>query len=206
MLSAQTMSRLRKAAATMIPVTVLLCFAYGHLPGVRTPHTEESKKERIIPKIIEHIEAQNESLGDKALHRIAHVLWDESKQYGMDYRLVLAVMKVESNFRYDAVSHRGARGLLQLKPSLAKFIAKDAGIQWTGVKTLDEPGKNIKLGIHHLSALIEDFESLSLALHAYHVGPTRLKEILSEKHKPDKAFLNLVLKEYKKNISTLPDP
>jgi hypothetical protein len=45
-----------------------------------------------------------------------------------------------------------------------------------------------------------------MALHAYNMGPTRLKEILSEKNKPKNTFLNLVLKEYNKNILILPAP
>ncbi len=38
--------------------------------------------------------------------------------------LILALMKIESNFQHNVVSSRGARGLLQVKPSLAKFIAQ----------------------------------------------------------------------------------
>jgi hypothetical protein len=45
-----------------------------------------------------------------------------------------------------------------------------------------------------------------MALHAYHVGSTRFKEILSEKKKPQKRYLNLVLDEYDRNISLLPPP
>ena len=202
------MSAIKKAAVASIPFTVLLCFTYGHLNHVKIPAAvaPDTRKEFVIQKIIQHMENQNVSFEDEELRSSARTLYEESKRKRIDYRLVLAVMKVESNFQHDAVSDMGARGLLQLKPSLAKFIAKDAGIQWRGARTLDEPAKNIKIGIHHLSSLLDDFESLNLALHAYHVGPTRLKEILSEQHKPDKRFLNLVLKEYRRNTSSLPDP
>ncbi len=196
----------KKAAVVSLPLTVLLCFTYGHMTNVKHLHPENSKKEQTIQKIIRHIDSEDVDFDEEELQSIARVLYEESKQNEIDYRLVLAVMKVESNFRSDAVSTRGARGLLQLKPSLAKFIARDAGIKWHGAKTLDEPGKNIKIGVRHLSQLISDFESLHLALHAYHVGPTRLREILSEKHKPNKYFLNLVLKEYERNMSLLPAP
>ncbi|MDR2017825.1 MAG: lytic transglycosylase domain-containing protein [Syntrophobacterales bacterium] len=200
------MNALRKAAAASIPLTVLLCFTYGHFHQVKISTPHEATKEQIVQKIIQHMENESVSFEDEALWSSAEIIYEESRQKRIDYRLVLAVMKVESNFQHDAVSNRGARGLLQLMPSVAKFIAKDAGIQWHGVKTLDEPTKNIKIGIHHLSSLLDDFESLNLALHAYHVGPTRLKEILSEQHKPDKKFLNLVLKEYKNNKASLPEP
>ena len=200
------MSAIKKAAVASIPFTVLLCFTYGHLNHIKAPTTQDTRKEHIIQKIIHHMENENVSFEDEELRSSAETLYEESRRKRIDYRLVLAVMKVESNFQHDAVSDMGARGLLQLKPSLAKFIAKDAGIQWRGAKTLDEPAKNIKLGIYHLSSLLDDFESLNLALHAYHVGPTRLKEILSEQHKPDRRFLNLVLKEYRRNTASLPEP
>lgn len=202
------MSALKKVVVASIPFTVLLCFTYGHMPDVKTPLTTETTKERTIQRIVEHLEGENANLNfdDDDLRRVARILYEESKQYDVDYRLVLAVIKVESNFKPDAVSSRGARGLLQLKPSVAKFIAGNVGIKWQGSKTLDEPEKNIKIGIHHLSGLIDDFESLHMALHAYHVGPSRLKELLSEKGRLNKRFLNLVLAEYSRNRSILPNP
>ena len=45
-----------------------------------------------------------------------------------------------------------------------------------------------------------------MALHAYHVGPTRLREILTGNEIPEKRYLNLVLNEYDRNISLLPAP
>jgi hypothetical protein len=45
-----------------------------------------------------------------------------------------------------------------------------------------------------------------MALHAFHVGPTRLREILTEKKKPQKYYLNLVLNEYDRTKSVLPPP
>ena len=200
------MHTLKKAAIATIPLTVLLCFTYGQLHRPKTTVRENTGSEQIIQRIVQHIEDEDVSFNDEELRDIAVVLYEESRKHHIDYRLVLAIMKVESNFKGDAVSDKGARGLLQLKPSLAKFIAEDAGIKWHGAKTLDEPGKNIKIGILHLSILLEDFESVQMALHAYHVGPQRLKEILSAKHKLDKHFLNLVLTEYKRNIDLLPDP
>ena len=134
------------------------------------------------------------------------MVYKESMRYNIDYRLVLALMKIESNFRCDAVSEQGARGLLQVKPSLARYIAEDVGIRWQGDETLDEPKKNIRIGVHVFSKLIEDFQNTNMALHAYHVGPTRLREILTEKKIPEKRYLNLVLDEYDRNISLLPAP
>ena len=137
---------------------------------------------------------------------ISDMVYNESMRNNVDYRLVLALIKTESNFRQDAVSKRGARGLLQVKPSLAKDIAEKAGIGWQGKETLDQPEENIKVGVQILSKLIEDFQSIDMALHAYHVGPTKLREIHAKEKTPRKHYLNLVLDEYNRNISLLPPP
>jgi soluble lytic murein transglycosylase len=164
------------------------------------------KKEEAISRITEYVRDENVQLEDRELRTISEVVYKESMRYNIDYRLVLALMKIESNFRFDAVSEKGARGLLQVKPSLARYIAEDVGITWQGDETLDEPKENIKIGVHVFSKLIEDFKSINMALHAYHVGPTRLRAILTEEKIPQKRYVNLVLDEYDRNISLLPAP
>lgn len=189
-----------------LSVVVLLCFTLISVKQIGATHREEIKREEAVNRIMGHIRGQNVDLEDEELQTIAEMVYDESMQYNVDYRLVLAIMKIESNFRYDAISHKGARGLLQVKPSTAKYIAPDAGVKWRGAKTLDEPEKNIKIGVHLFSSLVENFQNINMALHAYHVGPTRLKRILAEKKRPQRRYLNRVLDEYDRNISLLPEP
>lgn len=184
----------------------MLCFAFVSLGPTGVIYRERIKKEEIISQIISFVKVENESLTDNELRTIAKIVYDESLKKKIDYRLVLAIMKVESNFRYGAISKKGARGLLQVKPSLARYIAHDVGIHWKDETILDEPDKNIKIGVHFFSQLLEDFESINMALHAYHVGPTKLKEIVAGKKKPEKHYLNLVLTEYDRNKSILPSP
>lgn len=200
------MSLQRKLAFSTIFIMVLLCFVCVSVRSTSIAHRENVKKEGIVSQIISFVKDENESLSDSELKTIAEIVYDESSKKKIDYRLVLAIMKIESNFQQDAVSKKGARGLLQVKPSLAKYIAEDVGINWRGDSTLDEPEKNIKIGVHFFSQLIEDFESINMALHAYHVGPTRLRAIVTEKKKPAKRYLNLVLDEYDRSKSVLPPP
>lgn len=200
------MSLQRKLAFSTIFIMVLLFFVSVSVRSTSTAHREHVKKEGIVNQIISFVKDENESLSDSELKTIAEIVYDESSKKKIDYRLVLAIMKIESNFQQDAVSKKGARGLLQVKPSLAKYIAEDVGINWKGDSTLDEPEKNIKIGVHFFSQLIEDFESINMALHAYHVGPTRLRAIVTEKKKPAKRYLNLVLDEYDRGKSVLPPP
>ncbi len=189
-------------------IAVMSCFTYGRLNGslfLFGSHSFQAR-EAVIEKIADHMKKEDATITDGKLQDVARMIYEESERYNIDYRLILAIAKIESNFRHDAVSSKGARGLLQVKPSLAKHIARDIGLHWGGPKTLDEPDKNIRIGVHLFSGLMESFENVTMALHAYHVGPTRLKTILSEKRKPDKAFINLVLKEYSRNTTILPDP
>jgi soluble lytic murein transglycosylase len=185
---------------------VLLCLALIIAKPASVAHREKIKKEKAVNRIIDYIGDENVALQKEKLKAISEMVYGESIRYSVDYRLVLALIKIESNFRYDAVSRRGARGLLQVKPSFARYIAEDVGIRWQGDKTLDEPEENIKIGVHFFSKLIKDFKSISMALHAYHIGPTRLRGMLIKKKVPRKHYLNLVLDEYDRNISLLPAP
>jgi soluble lytic murein transglycosylase len=155
---------------------------------------------------VTYLKNEKVKLSDDRLRAIArHVLF-ESRRCNVDYRLILALMKVESNFKHDAVSRKGAIGLLQIKPSLAKTVAKDIGMEWKGDSQLHEPEKNIKIGVHPLSKLIDAFESLPYALHAYNNGSTKARAQAGKKMKPDGRFTRAVMKEYSRTLTVLPGP
>ena len=157
-------------------------------------------------KIVEYLKLKQVKTSEAKLKTIADRVYEESLEYDVDYRLILAVIKVESNFRSDAVSRQGARGLLQIKPSLARHISKDTGIAVKETKTLNEPEKNIKIGVNHLSGLIEKFENLNTALHAYNVGSDRVRRKASKEYIPHTPFTKKVLHEYNQMVLVLPDP
>jgi soluble lytic murein transglycosylase len=170
---------------------------------------EARQKESIVGKTVQYLKEKRVKGSEEKLRVIARSVYEESQSYDLDYRLVLAVMKVESNFRHDAISRDGARGLLQIKPSLAKHVSRDAGVSVNGAKSLHEPEKNIKIGVNHLSWLVEKFDNLSTALHAYNAGPGKIKLKSFEKTeaKPsDTRFTRRVLKEYEEITAVLPDP
>lgn len=183
-------------------IMVILCFT---IPAAAV-YSSFQKQQHIREQIALHLRNANENLNEKQLRAISRTVYETSKKHGIDYRLVLALMKVESNFRHDAVSGMGARGLLQVKPSLAKFMARDMGIEWNGNRTIDDPGNNIRIGIHFLSELVHRFYCVTTALRAYNMGPERTQDLPPEKMASARGFPGLVLREYDKNIVILPDP
>jgi soluble lytic murein transglycosylase-like protein len=85
-----------------------------------------------------------------------------AKKYRVDATLVRAVIQVESDFNTMCISHKGARGLMQLMPQTAKQY---------GVTQVHDPEQNIRAGILHLREMLEMFSDLPRALAAYNAGP-----------------------------------
>jgi len=166
--------------------------------------SENKQKKAITNEIIQYLKSKKIRSSDEKLKKIATSVYEEAKEYEIDYRLVLAVMKVESNFKSDAISKKGARGLLQVKPSLAKHVSKETGVSIKSPKCLEEPEKNIRIGVSHLSWLMDKFENLNTALHAYNAGLGKVKPSTSNDG-PDTSFTRKVLTEYYLIKTTLPN-
>lgn len=87
-----------------------------------------------------------------------------AKTYGLDSALLHAVISVESRYRPDAVSRKGAAGLMQLMPVLARHY---------GVADPLDPVQNLHGGAKHLRHLLKAYKNdVSLALAAYNSGET----------------------------------
>ena len=87
-----------------------------------------------------------------------------SSRFGVDFSLVKAVIKVESDFNPRAVSRKGATGLMQIMPfNFQSFYVSDPF----------DPVDNIMGGTYYLGKLIRKYKNkLPLALAAYNAGPT----------------------------------
>lgn len=99
--------------------------------------------------------------------------------------LVLSVMRVESNFDPDALSPAGARGMMQLMPSTARYVAGLEGLTLASASSLYDPLINVDLGIRYLRKLKAERSidgNLIYMLVAYNAGPSRAR--LWQSHQP----------------------
>jgi soluble lytic murein transglycosylase len=167
---------------------------------------DTSEKELIIAKTVQYLKEKKVNTSEEKMKALANSVYKESQEYDIDYRLILAVVKVESNFNNEAISRRGARGLMQIRPSSAKGIARESGVEVKGAKCLHEPEKNIKIGVSYLSKLQGMFDNMVSALHAYNAGPSKVKKADPEFGAKTTAFTRKVMNEYQQIIEVLPDP
>ncbi len=87
-----------------------------------------------------------------------------AREAGLNPALVAAVVRAESAFRADAVSHKGARGLMQLMPATAQRFGVDGAAVF-------EPAINLRAGTRYLRWLLDRFDGeLATALAGYNAG------------------------------------
>jgi hypothetical protein len=113
----------------------------------------------IVPdEVVEEVEQQARRTGGD----VESLLRDAAARNGLDPALVRAVVSVESAFRKDALSPKGAQGLMQLMPATAAAL---------GVQDAFDPAQNLDGGARHLAALVQSYGGdLRKALAAYNAG------------------------------------
>jgi len=151
-----------------------------------------------------HLLTGRTDLSSDRIPSVARTLYEEARSYGIDYRLVLAIMAVESNFRNDAVSQAGALGIMQIMPILAASIAREAGIPYRGAPDLFHPENNVRFALHYLSWLSAKFKDTNEVLLAYNVGHNRARRLLSKNGDADTSYTRRVISEYQRNMTSLP--
>ena len=90
-----------------------------------------------------------------------------SDEYGVDENLIFAVIKAESNFQEDAVSHKDALGLMQIMKETAEDVARKYNIEIdfnNSEREILNVQNNIKIGTKYLAVLLEKYKNIESTL------------------------------------------
>lgn len=142
--------------------------------GVQMQVSEPSSEEQSSDPSL----SSNNSIIPENLNEYLPLIKKYSKVYGFDWKLIIAVIQQESNFRHDAVSPKGAYGFLQIMPETGEELVLNV----SHIYDYKTPEQNIVAGIHYLwtqfnrfhSKGLDSTECLKLALAAYNAGPGRV--------------------------------
>jgi peptidoglycan lytic transglycosylase len=102
------------------------------------------------------------------------VFREHARAFDLEEAWVLGITRQESRFIADAKSSAGARGLMQLMPATAKWIAGKIGMPYSPDRVI-EVDTNVTLGTRYLKYVLEDLGHQVLASAAYNAGPGRAR-------------------------------
>ncbi|MDD3797803.1 MAG: lytic transglycosylase domain-containing protein [Novosphingobium sp.] len=99
---------------------------------------------------------------------------------GADWTMVHAIARQESQFAQNAISHAGARGLMQLMPGTAREQASKLGLTYMSASLIDDAGYNMRLGDGYFTRMLNYYGgSYPLAVAAYNAGPGNVNKWLA---------------------------
>lgn len=189
--------------------TLLIIFAFilsfdlslfpgiNYLPPVLEHLSPEFQGRQLaIREILGVLERYPTGLAEVTKEELAEVIYEEALRHNQDPKFILALIAIESEFKNWSVSEQGAKGLLQIMPYVAKSIAHELGIEWSGDRTLFNPYLNVRIGIYYLSQLILDFNDIRVALTAYNYGPTYVKGLIEKNERIPHDYYNKFLAVY----------
>jgi soluble lytic murein transglycosylase-like protein len=120
-------------------------------------------------KLVRGVAPVNASAAARALPStsISEIVEKAAHDNNVDPLLVHSIIQVESNYNPDAVSPKGAQGLMQLMPPTARGL---------GVSNSFDPRQNIEAGVRYLKYLQDLYKDDRLALAAYNAGPAAVQK------------------------------
>lgn len=118
---------------------------------------------------------------------------ETSKKFGVRFSELYAIMRTESAFLEDAVSNRGAMGLMQMMPFVAHDLAAKLSIKEFSTDHLKDPKTSIELGAYFLAILGRQFGNFHLVAAAYNAGSYQVQKWLDQfGHLPFELFVERI--------------
>ncbi len=113
--------------------------------------------------------------------------------HSAEWALIHALIRQESMFDFNAKSHAGALGLMQLMPATARHVSKKMNLQYNKGWLTENPKYNIHLGSYYIGSMIDRYNgSYPLAIAAYNAGPGRVDKWLEIYGDPRKGDVNMI--------------
>jgi len=110
--------------------------------------------------------------------------WPDLRKYAsanaLDPYLVASLVRQESEFNPNAVSHANAVGLMQLLPKVGRGVAKQEKIRHFSLQQLFTPTTNLRLGTRYFRSMVDKFGSFEYALAAYNAGTDRVQDWMGQ--------------------------
>jgi len=104
---------------------------------------------------------------------------------GTNWTMIHALARQESQFAQNAISHAGARGLMQFMPATAQEESRRANMSYSASRLIDDPTYSMQLGSNHIERLLRTYNgSFPLAVAAYNAGPGNVNRWLRENGDP----------------------
>jgi soluble lytic murein transglycosylase len=112
---------------------------------------------------------------------------------GMDWTMVHAIIRQESQFAQNAISHAGARGLMQLMPGTAREQAGKLGMSYMSANLIQSPSYNVQLGNGYFARMMDYYGgAYPLAIAAYNAGPGNVNKWLRRNGDPRTGIIGWV--------------
>lgn len=172
------------------------------IAGLQTKYPQYGPKPVVNNRVWRVLEQRAHRLSRNERLVVTNLVTKYGAMNGHDPYLLLAMIEVESGFRGDAVSHKGARGLMQIRPFVARAMAAELKLNPDeAVKRLKELRVNVRLGAYYLAKMRKRYGDLTLALEAYNRGPTRLDSFIRSGAALKKRYSRRVLESRNRILS-----
>ncbi len=165
---------------------------------------KELKELREFKKLMDAIKDLSKGeMKEKDIIELARTVYKESKKYNYDWRMILAVITVESDFDKFMITSN-SYGLMQVRFMTGQETGSKIGVKLSNQEELHGITKNVKLGSFYLLEQIVKFGGVKAGLMAYNMGPNKLKKIYKKigSKNLETAYVRVVYKHYNylKNI------